>query len=200
MIRTILCATGGFVLLGSVLQTQALTIVNVAAPNVNCHFDANPSNPPFGCTIVVTDTTEMIPLVGGAGSNFLQSRTFTPKAGSEAAGLYGYMYRIDLRQATPTDGLPCVDIFTIEQGKPCEACREVDQRPAALPVHSVPRASSRRRASGGGVLSVSHLRPPAPARLRNRAPLNQRERPAEAWEVGLTPPEPPRRLEGVARA
>jgi hypothetical protein len=85
----------GAVVLATATLAQAgpLTVVQVAAPGVNCVFDAS-------CTITVSDTSSAIPLGFAAGSPFLQSRTFTGAVGTPAAGLTGYEYRLDLRSAS----------------------------------------------------------------------------------------------------
>jgi hypothetical protein len=79
-----------------------LDIVTVGAPAINCKFDTD-------CKITVSDTTAPIALPGATGSGFLQSRTFPPgEAGTAAAGLYAYEYRIDLRNLAGVTALPCV--------------------------------------------------------------------------------------------
>jgi hypothetical protein len=84
----------GAVVLATATLAQAgpLTVVQVAAPGVNCVFNAS-------CTITVSDTTAGIPLNFSAGTPFLQSRTFSGAAGTPAAGLTGYEYRVDLTSA-----------------------------------------------------------------------------------------------------
>lgn len=91
------------------VHAAPLTIVNVGAPAINCVFDPT-------CSIFVTDTTDTIALPGGAGTGFLQSRTFTGQPGSPAAGLYGYEYRIDLREMMGITFVPCIDSLTIDFG------------------------------------------------------------------------------------
>lgn len=88
----------------------ALDIVDVSAPDINCIFDID-------CTITVTDTTDHFLPAGTAGDAFLQSRTFPPgEPGTTAEGLYGYLYRIDLRQAAGILDIPCITSFSIEFG------------------------------------------------------------------------------------
>jgi len=70
-------------------QAGALKVVNVNAPAVNCVFDPS-------CTVVVNDSLGNLgftPLGAGA---WLQSRSFTAKAGTPAAGMTGYEYRVNL--------------------------------------------------------------------------------------------------------
>jgi hypothetical protein len=87
-----------------------LKIVNVSAPAINCKFDSD-------CTITVSDTTAHFTLPGATGDAFLQSRTIPPgEPGTAAAGLYAYLYRIDLRQLTGLTAAPCVSQLTIEFG------------------------------------------------------------------------------------
>ncbi len=101
------CCLCGMLLLSGC--ATPLKIVEVNAPDVNCVF--NPS-----CTIVVTDTTDTIPIPAG-GTNFLQSRTFTGETGAAAAGLYGYEYRINLINAMGVVNIPCIRSLAIDFGQ-----------------------------------------------------------------------------------
>jgi hypothetical protein len=89
-------------------RAEALRRVDVSAPAINCLFDPT-------CRVVVTDSTDTIP-IGADGPNFLQTRTFRGKAGSAAAGLYVYEYRIDLRRATGILHIPCIDSLSLDFG------------------------------------------------------------------------------------
>src|SRR4029450_9552817 len=76
-----------------------LDVVPVGAPAINCKFDTD-------CNITVSDTTANIALPGATGSAFLQSRTFPPgEAGTAAAGLQAYEYRIHLPNLAGVTGL-----------------------------------------------------------------------------------------------
>jgi hypothetical protein len=90
-------------------SADALSIVPVGAPTINCIFDLT-------CTILVTDTTDTITLPFSVGTGFLQSRTFTGQPGSPAAGLFGYDYRIDLTGISGLTALPCIDTLRIDFG------------------------------------------------------------------------------------
>lgn len=91
-------------------QAVALKVVNVGAPAINCVFTtASP------CTITVNDTSDDVTLSAG-GTGFLQSRTFKGLAGSAAAGLYAYEYRLDLRNAVGILNIACVDWMSISFG------------------------------------------------------------------------------------
>src|SRR5947207_2615565 len=85
-----------------------LKVVNVSAPAINCVF-----NTP--CTIMVSDKKDNVTLSAG-GTGFLQSRTFKGLPGSPAAGLFGYEYRLDLRNAVGALNIACVDWMTISFG------------------------------------------------------------------------------------
>ncbi len=103
LMAMVLCAVS------SAAHAAALSIANTSAPAVNCVFDPT-------CTILVTDTTDTIVLPGGTGSGFLQSRTYVGKPGTQAEGLYGYEYRIDLREISGTPA-PSVVSFSIDFGR-----------------------------------------------------------------------------------
>lgn len=87
-----------------------LDIVTVGAPAINCKFDTD-------CTITVTDSSDHFTIGPTTGDAFLQSRTWPPgESGTTAEGLYGYEYRLDLRQLAGVTALPCIDQFTIDFG------------------------------------------------------------------------------------
>jgi hypothetical protein len=65
--------------LTSVAGAAPLSVVKVAAPDINCVFETD-------CTIVVTDSIGNIPLPNITGTARLQSRTFTGQAGAPGAG------------------------------------------------------------------------------------------------------------------
>jgi len=90
------------------VEAVPLKIVNVSAPAINCVF-----NPP--CTVVVNDTSDNVPMTTG-GTGFFQSRTFKGFPGSPAAGLFGYEYRLDLRNAVGATAISCIDWMTISFG------------------------------------------------------------------------------------
>lgn len=89
-------------------QAAPLNIVNVSAPPINCLFDAS-------CTLVVNDTTAPITLAG-SGTGFLQSRTFRGVTGAPAAGLWAYLYRVDMRNAVGITNIACVNSVTMDFG------------------------------------------------------------------------------------
>ena len=97
-----------FAMLAGVAQAQPLKIVEVSAPAINCVFDAN-------CKITVSDTVGNILLPTVApGTAWLQSRTYSGLAGTPAAGLTGYEYRISMTQAS--GAADCITGFTLNFG------------------------------------------------------------------------------------
>lgn len=88
----------------------ALTIVDVAAPNINCLFDTD-------CTITVDDLADHFLPPAATGDAFLQSRLWPAgEAGTTGAGLYPYLYRIDLRNAKGVTAAACVTTMQIDFG------------------------------------------------------------------------------------
>jgi hypothetical protein len=91
-------------------QAIPLTIVEVSAPKINCTFDTD-------CQIVVDDTTDLFTLPTTTGDAFLQSRRFPPgEAGTVAAGLYAYLYRLDLRKLAGVTAVPCIHTLSFDFG------------------------------------------------------------------------------------
>ena len=91
-----------------VVEAVPLKVVNVSAPAINCVF-----NPP--CTVTVNDSSDNVTLSAG-GTGFLQSRTFKGYPGSPANGLFGYEYRLDLRNAVGAVNIACIDWMTMSFG------------------------------------------------------------------------------------
>jgi len=91
-----------------VVAAAPLKVVNVSAPAINCVF--NPT-----CTVTVNDTSDNVMLSAG-GTGFLQSRTYRGAAGSPAAGLFAYEYRLDLRNAVGALNIACINWMTISFG------------------------------------------------------------------------------------
>jgi hypothetical protein len=74
-------------------QAASLTVVKVAAPAVNCVFDAS-------CTVVVNDSIGTLRYSALGQGAFLQSRTYAAKPGTPGAGTTAYEYRVALNQGT----------------------------------------------------------------------------------------------------
>lgn len=86
------------------VPAMALNVVNVNAPAVNYVFST-------GGTIYVTDMSSSV-----LGSGFVQSRIFQGQSGTQAAGLWCYEYRIDLRQVAGITYPPSIDRMYFDFG------------------------------------------------------------------------------------
>ena len=93
-----------------VAQAASLTVVTVAAPDINCVYETD-------CTVTVTDSIGTIPIPNlVSGTARLQSRTFTGKPGAPAAGKTGYEYRVDLTTAVTNAEFSCVTDLAVDFG------------------------------------------------------------------------------------
>jgi len=82
----------GAALLAPPAAAANLTVVKVAAPAVNCVFNAS-------CTVTVNDSVGKLTFSQLGDGAFFQSRTYPAVAGTPGAGNTAYEYRLDLRQA-----------------------------------------------------------------------------------------------------
>src|SRR2546423_8758225 len=98
-----LCSSGGAAI------AAPLTVVKVAAPDINCVFETD-------CTIIVTDSVGNIAVPAITGTARLQSRTFLGKPGAPADGKTGYEYRVDLTQATAIGDQACITGLDVDFG------------------------------------------------------------------------------------
>jgi len=106
--RNSVMAVAAFAMLSGSVDAQPLKVVEVSAPAINCVFEPS-------CTITVSDTTGNILLPTVApGTAWLQSRTYSGVAGTPAAGLTGYEYRISMTQASGQ--ADCITGFTVNFG------------------------------------------------------------------------------------
>lgn len=95
---------------GCPCSPTSLDIVDVGAPDINCKFDTD-------CAIEVSDFSDHFELPFHAGDAFLLSRGLPPgEPGTAAQGLYGYEYRLDLRDLAGLTALGCINSFTIDFG------------------------------------------------------------------------------------
>ncbi|HEY1631450.1 MAG TPA: hypothetical protein VGF56_09040 [Rhizomicrobium sp.] len=88
-----------------------LTVVNVAAPAINCVFNTS-------CTITVNDSIGNFTLPGDSGTGLLQSRTFDGAAGAPAAGKFGYDYRIVMTGMHAATAANCIGTLKVNFGAP----------------------------------------------------------------------------------
>jgi hypothetical protein len=92
------------------VMDAALSIVEVSAPDINCIFDAD-------CTITVDDMASHFVPPAASGNAFLQSRLWpVGEKGTPGAGLYTYLYRIDLRNTRGITAAACVTTMKIDFG------------------------------------------------------------------------------------
>ena len=94
----------------SAAHASPLSVVNVAAPGVNCVF--NTTKAP-ACQVIVEDSVGTFSLPGDTGVARLQSRTYPGVAPAPAAGDMAYVYRVDL---TNVQGKNCVSTLTLAFG------------------------------------------------------------------------------------
>jgi len=109
-LRAAAIVAAGCLIEASAAHAQALSVVNVGAPAVNCVFN-NGGAP--DCKVVVEDTTGTFTLPNDTGEARLQSRTYPGAAGAPAAGDMAYVYRVDL---TSVKGKTCVSSLTLLTG------------------------------------------------------------------------------------
>ena len=102
-VGAVLCSLPG------VAVAAPLTVVNVAAPDINCVFETD-------CTVVVTDSIGNISIPNMTGAGRLQSRTFAGQAGAPAAGKTAYEYRVDMTPATAIGDVACVTGLNVDFG------------------------------------------------------------------------------------
>jgi len=89
---------------------ETLSIVQVSAPAINCKFDPS-------CKVVVNDFVTDFAWSSSSNDAFLQSRTWPQGVpGNVAAGLYVYLYRIDLAKSMAITHFTCVTSFSIPFG------------------------------------------------------------------------------------
>ena len=96
-------------LLTGVAGAAPLSVVKVAAPDINCVFETD-------CTVIVTDSVGNIALPNISGIARLQSRTFAGQPGAPGAGNTAYEYRVDLTQATALGDVACVTALDVDFG------------------------------------------------------------------------------------
>lgn len=91
-------------------EAAPLPIAEVTAPEINCVFDTD-------CSITVDDSTGVFTVGTTAGDAILQSRIWPRgEAGTPGAGLWSYLYRLDLTGAAGLTAQPCVTRLTLEFG------------------------------------------------------------------------------------
>jgi hypothetical protein len=99
-------------------QAAALSVVDVAAPAINCVFNATPipNVPPPACQVVVNDSIGVFTPPGDIGAARLQSRTYPGTAPAPAAGDMAYVYRVDLTAVKSVTAANCVTKLALKFG------------------------------------------------------------------------------------
>jgi hypothetical protein len=95
-----------------------LSVVDVAAPAINCVFNATPipNVPPPACQVVVNDSIGVFTPPGDIGVARLQSRTYPGTAPAPAAGDMAYVYRVDLTTVKGVTAANCVTKLALKFG------------------------------------------------------------------------------------
>ena len=95
-----------------------LSVVDVAAPAINCVFNATPipNVPPPACQVVVNDSIGVFTPPGDIGVARLQSRTYPGTAPAPAAGDMAYVYRVDLTAVKGVTAANCVTKLALKFG------------------------------------------------------------------------------------
>ncbi|MEM7127377.1 MAG: Ig-like domain-containing protein [Chloroflexota bacterium] len=89
---------------------REFTVVEVSTPSINCIFDVE-------CEIAFNDRVTTFALRGTEGEGILQSRLLPiGEAETQAEGLYGYMYQIDLGNVQATDESACLSALHLDFG------------------------------------------------------------------------------------
>lgn len=99
-------------------QAAPLSVVNVAAPGINCVFSPTkiPNSPPPACSVVVNDSIGTFTPPGDSGDARLQSRTYAGTAPAPAAGDMAYIYRVDLTAVQGATAANCVITLALDFG------------------------------------------------------------------------------------
>jgi hypothetical protein len=99
-------------------QAAPLSVVNVAAPGINCVFSPTkiPNSPPPACSVVVNDSIGTFTPPGDSGDARLQSRTYPGTAPAPAAGDMAYIYRVDLTAVQGATAANCVTTLALDFG------------------------------------------------------------------------------------
>ena len=116
--RVAVVAAAGCYGAASGAQAAPLSVVDVAAPAINCVFNATPipNAPPPACQVVVNDSIGVFTPPGDIGTARLQSRTYPGTAPAPAAGDMAYVYRVDLTEVKGVTAANCVTKLALKFG------------------------------------------------------------------------------------
>jgi hypothetical protein len=116
--RVAVIAAAGLFGAASGAQAAPLSIVDVAAPAINCVFNTTPipNALPPACQVVVNDSIGVFAPPGDIGAARLQSRTYPGTAPAPAAGDMAYVYRVDLTAVKGVTAANCVTKLALKFG------------------------------------------------------------------------------------
>jgi hypothetical protein len=116
--RVAVIAAAGIFGAASGARAAPLTVVNVAAPGINCVFSPTkiPNTPPPACSVIVNDSIGTFTPPGDSGEARLQSRTYAGTAPAPAAGDMAYVYRLDLTKVQGATAANCVTTLALDFG------------------------------------------------------------------------------------
>jgi hypothetical protein len=116
--RIAVIAAAGLFGAASGAQAAPLSVVDVAAPAINCVFNTTPipNAPPPACQVVVNDSIGVFTPPGDIGAARLQSRTYPGTAPAPAAGDMAYVYRVDLTTVKGVTAANCVTKLALKFG------------------------------------------------------------------------------------
>ena len=112
MIRSLAAASVAFALTAAAqtVEAQALRVVHVRAPDINCVFSHD-------CRLLVRDSVGTVALDGTSGTARIQSRTADAGAlNTPGFGLTPYVYRVNLNNVSGRGTESCVRRFQIDFG------------------------------------------------------------------------------------
>jgi hypothetical protein len=117
-LRVAVIAAAGLFGAASGAQAAPLSVVDVAAPAINCVFNATPipNAPPPACQVVVNDSIGVFTPPGDIGVARLQSRTYPGTAPAPAAGDMAFVYRVDLTTVKGVTAANCVTKLALKFG------------------------------------------------------------------------------------
>src|ERR1700747_1797532 len=105
-----LCLGAVFCAFTSSASAAPLTVVDVAAAEIDCVFEA-------GCTAVSPEIySDFIAVPGSTGTAWLRSQTFAGKPGTAAEGKTAYEYRLDMTEAAAVGDNACVTDLHVDFG------------------------------------------------------------------------------------
>jgi hypothetical protein len=116
--RVAVFAAAGIFGAASGARAAPLTVVNVAAPGINCAFSPTkiPNTPPPACSVIVNDSIGTFTPSGDSGDARLQSRTYPGTAPAPGAGDMAYVYRVDLTSVKGATAANCVTTLALDFG------------------------------------------------------------------------------------